>query len=158
MALNKHWIFFGIALIILLLDQLSKYFVSIYMYSKEFSFLTIHFVKNYGIGFGLFDLPEIRFVLIMVIVLIIIGIVYYYCRDKTNGVFFIISLALILGGALGNLTDRIMYGFVIDFVDFGFWPAFNIADSAITVGVVFLIIYFWKFSTKNRKSRKNRKV
>ena len=91
-------------------------------------------------------------------VVIIIGILYYFCRDKKNHKLFTIPLALVFGGALGNLLDRVMYGFVIDFIDFNFWPAFNIADSAITVGVIFLIIYVIKNKPKKRKIRKKRKV
>jgi len=53
-------------------------------------------------------------------------------------------IGFILGAAIGNLIDRILYGHVIDFLDFRIWPVFNIADSFITISVIFLMIYFWK--------------
>jgi signal peptidase II len=65
-------------------------------------------------------------------------------RLKPNETFIAIALSLILGGAIGNLVDRLAYGYVIDFLDIYYgnwhWPAFNIADSAITVGVVLMLI------------------
>ena len=53
-------------------------------------------------------------------------------------------MGFILGGTIGNLIDRIAYGFVIDFLDFRIWPVFNVADSFVTIGVIGLIIYLWK--------------
>ncbi len=158
MAVKKHFLFFSISFIILIADQLSKYFISTYTYSADLLILKIHFIKNFGIGFGLLNYPSVKFFLIALIAVIIIGILYYYCRYKKNHKLFIIPLALILGGALGNLLDRVMYGFVIDFIDFGFWPAFNIADSAVTVGVILLIVYFIRNKPAKRKIRKKRKV
>lgn len=158
MAVKKHFLFFSIAFFIFIIDQLTKYFISTYTYLGGLWILKIHFIKNFGIGFGLLNFPSMKFFLIALTVIIIIGILYYYCNDKKKNKLFIISLALIFGGALGNLLDRVMYGFVIDFIDFGFWPAFNIADSAVTVGVVLLIIYFIRNKPKKRKIRKKRKV
>ncbi len=167
MALKRHLLFFTTALFILVLDQLVKQFITVYSVSKDYSFVKIQFVKNFGIGFGLLNLPVLRWVMVAVIAAIIIGILYYYSRSCSQSrPVFIFALALVLGGALGNLVDRIMYGFVVDFIDFGFWPAFNIADSAITAGIILLIGYFWIFPTKSsvkqKKSRinplKNRKI
>ncbi|MBN1645305.1 signal peptidase II [Candidatus Woesearchaeota archaeon] len=158
MAVKKHFLFFVIAFFIFIFDQITKYFISTYVPSTKILIFKIHFIKNFGIGFGLLNFPAARFFLIALTVIIIMGILYYYCKDKAGKKFFIIPLALILGGALGNLLDRAMYGFVIDFIDFGFWPAFNIADSAITIGVILLVLHFWKYSNKKRKTRKKRKV
>ena len=170
MALKKHLLFFITALLVLVLDQLVKQLITVYSIDKNYSFVAIHFVKNFGIGFGLLNLPVLRWVMVAVITLIVIGILYYYSKSySASKLLFVFSLALVLGGALGNLVDRIMYGFVVDFIDFSFWPAFNIADSAITVGIVLLIAYFWIFpkiptksTLKKNKSRinplKNRKI
>lgn len=170
MALKKHLLFFLTALFILVLDQLAKRFITVYSISRDYSFVRIHFVKNFGIGFGILNLPFLRWVMVGIISLIVIGLAYYYSRTgfKSSAVF-VFSLALVLGGALGNLVDRIMYGFVVDFIDFSFWPAFNIADSAISVGIILLILISWIFpkiptksSVKKSKPRinplKNRKV
>ncbi len=157
MEINKNCLFFPVVIIILAIDQLIKYLINIYEPLIELSILKIHFVKNYGIGFGLLNTPSVKWVLIILTIIIIIGILYYY-RNIPNKFLPVFSFALVMGGALGNLVDRIMYGFVTDFIDFGFWPAFNIADSAVTIGVILLIFYYWKYSQKNKKPRKNRKI
>jgi len=87
--------------------------------------------------------PASRWILIL-ITIVIIGIILYYYKDLPKKYLPIISTSLILGGAIGNLIDRFLFGFVIDFIDFRIWPAFNIADSAVTIGVIGLIIYFWQ--------------
>ena len=170
MALKKHLLFFLTALFVLVFDQLVKQLITAYSFTRDYSFVKIHFVKNFGIGFGLLNLPVLRWAMVAVITMIIIGIIYYYSRSYSRSrQLFVFSLALVMGGALGNLVDRLMYGFVVDFIDFGFWPAFNIADSAITLGIVLLIIILWIFpkiptksTIKKNKSRtnplKNRKV
>lgn len=158
MAVKNRFFFFGVALIILVMDQITKYLFSAYGYSGDFSIFKLQLTKNFGIGFGLLNFPMARWFLVILTVLIITAIVYYYCRDRSNNFLFIFPLSLILGGALGNLIDRIMYGFVIDFIDFGFWPSFNIADSAVTIGIILLIIYFYKNSYKTTKKGKNRKI
>ena len=163
MAIKKHLLFFITALLVLVLDQLAKQFITVYSVSRDYSFVKIQFVKNFGIGFGLLNLPVLRWIMVAVITLIVIGILYYYSKSySASKLLFVFSLALVLGGALGNLVDRIMYGFVVDFINFGFWPAFNIADSAITMGIILLIGYLWIFpkiptksTLKKNKSRIN---
>lgn len=76
--------------------------------------------------------------------LIFIGALMYYYDRIPNKKNVIILIALILGGAVGNLIDRAFLGFVRDFIAFTFWPTFNIADMAITVGAIGLLIYLWK--------------
>ena len=93
------------------------------------------------------------------IVVVIMGI--YYLRTVVKPHFpsgALVALGLILGGAIGNIIDRIQYGAVIDFIDVHFfdfhWPAFNIADSAITIGVCFFLLdNFWKKSVKHDSVR-----
>jgi signal peptidase II len=69
-----------------------------------------------------------------------IFLIYTHLRQQASGRFFLyrVSLSLILAGAVGNLIDRLRYGYVVDFLDFRIWPVFNIADSAITVGAIAL--------------------
>jgi len=103
--------------------------------------LHLTYIQNTGAGFGILKGSNTTLIFIS---LIIIGIILFYfdriIKEKPTH----IPVALILGGAVGNLIDRIFLGHVIDFVDFRIWPAFNIADSAITIGALLLIIYFWK--------------
>lgn len=146
--MRKNFVFFGIAFLVVFLDQLTKYLVSSALsFSESVSllgdFLRFTLVRNYGIGFGLLGTPALRWLWILITTAIIIGILFYY-KDIPKKYFPCICWALVLGGALGNLIDRVLLGFVVDFIDFGFWPAFNVADSAITVGVILLIIYSWQ--------------
>lgn len=96
----------------------------------------ITLVLNKGTAFGLFKTQEPFFVLLSLFV--ISFIILYVWKNKLRDVTLSIALGLILGGAVGNLIDRIRFGYVIDFLDFRIWPVFNIADSAITIGLAIL--------------------
>ena len=137
---------FGIALLILILDQTVKLLI---VNSLERTmeiipgFLYFTFIANTGAGFGILKGQNS---LLIFITLIILGLIlFYYDRYPKNKLVHY-GTSLIIGGALGNLVDRIRVGYVIDFISFSFWPAFNIADSAISIGALLLIIYFWRSS------------
>lgn len=143
---NKNLIFFGIAFLVIFLDQLTKYLVKSNLSISQSlpvikNFFSITLIKNFGIGFGMLNNPAARWILVCVTI-VIIGIILYYYKQVPEKYLPLIAAALVLGGAIGNLIDRILLGFVIDFLDFTVWPAFNIADSAVTIGVICLIIYF----------------
>ena len=129
MAIQIKWL--SISLIVVILDQISKF-----IFKNYFSYIT-----NTGSLFGLFKGYNIIFIIITII--IIIFIIYYINKHKLDRIETIF-LSLILGGAIGNLIDRIIYGNVIDFINLKIWPAFNIADAAITIGVIGLIVYYLK--------------
>lgn len=146
--MKKNFLFFGIAFLVVVIDQLTKFAVtSALSFSESVVILNNFFyftlIKNFGIGFGLLNNPASRWILILTTI-IIMGIILYYYQDLPKKYLPVVSTSLILGGAVGNLIDRFLFGFVIDFIDFRFWPAFNIADSAVTIGVIGLIIYFWQ--------------
>ncbi|MBF0122092.1 MAG: signal peptidase II, partial [Candidatus Omnitrophica bacterium] len=82
--------------------------------------------------------------------------IYYYHKTGELDQLYILAFSLILGGAIGNLIDRIAVGYVIDFIDFRVWPVFNIADSAITIGAC--IIFFKCFPLTKSKEVKKRSV
>lgn len=134
----------GIALAIFLLDQVTKYLVLRNLEVNEAwnpipalrPFVTITHVTNTGAAFGI--LPDKGTFLVLVAVLVIVGILVYYRYLPADRLLVRASLGLQLGGALGNLLDRLRYGHVVDFVDFKIWPVFNVADSAIVVGVLIL--------------------
>lgn len=125
---------FAIAVFIIMADQITKY----YFRHKDYSigFLNLHFIKNYGAGFGI--LQGYRVLLIAIPILVSILIIYYL-RDVDKGVLFY-GLAFLLGGTIGNLVDRIFFGYVTDFIDVGFWPVFNIADMANSIGALLILI------------------
>ncbi len=148
MALKqKHLIFFSISSIVLLLDIITKAIITAKLTFGQSiplikNILHLTLVKNYGVSFGLLSQANFRW-LWMALVIIAVIIIFYYYKDLKNWLT-IIAASLILAGALGNGIDRLIKGFVIDFIDFRIWPAFNIADSAITIGAILLIIYWWK--------------
>lgn len=140
-------LFIGTIAFVIALDQFTKALVvnSFQLYSSiELipDFLRLSYTINKGIIFGF--LGSFGWIPFFITVLVLIMLIYYYERlPKTvaGQVFW----ALIIAGAVGNLIDRILYGFVIDFIDISFWPAFNIADAAITVGIIGLIIHLWNY-------------
>jgi signal peptidase II len=140
-----------IALSVITLDQATKYLIVSSMSAYDsigiFSFLHIVNVRNTGAAFGIFrGLGSGFFIVISLSAIILLG--YMIIKDLYNRT----GLSLILGGAVGNLIDRIYYGNVVDFIDVSVgryhWPAFNVADSALTVGIVIII-----FSSLLKKER-----
>ena len=134
-------LFVFITLIIIAIDQFLKYLVNEFNPNYILSFLTIHSVQNTGAGFGILQGQTLFLAIISLIVAFLV--IFYYKKipqEKVTQVLF----ALFLGGVIGNLVDRLFRGYVIDFIDFNFWPAFNIADAAITISVIGLIVWFWK--------------
>jgi signal peptidase II len=122
------------------LDQLSKFAANKFFILnqplgviKGVFYLTL--VHNRGAAFGL--LQECTWFFIATAAVAVICIVFKLRKEKPPGLNNF-ALGLILAGALGNLTDRLVFGYVIDFLDFRVWPVFNLADSAITVGAVLL--------------------
>jgi len=130
-------------LLIVVADQFSKAWIRANLPEGrslfETGFLRITHVHNTGAAFGLF--PDQSFALIIVALIGITAIlayvlVIYRYFPLPDGMLGKLALGLVFGGTVGNLIDRLRFGYVIDFIDFGFWPAFNIADSAVTVGVI----------------------
>lgn len=139
----------GIALVVVLLDQASKIMMSQFLLYGQSEAITSYFnlvmVYNKGAAFSvLSDQPGWqRYFFTAVSVIASLFILWMLKRHPTQRLFCW-ALALILGGAVGNLIDRIAYGHVIDFLDFHVsgwhWPAFNVADSAITVGAILFVL------------------
>lgn len=132
-----------IVIIVLLLDQLTKFLVTKYLLLnnpvpviKGIFYLTL--VHNRGAAFGILrnQVPLFIGTSVLAIILIFINLK----SEKKEHVFSLINfaLSLILAGGIGNLIDRVIFGHVIDFLDFRVWPVFNIADSAITAGAILL--------------------
>jgi len=136
----------GLALV---LDQLTKLAImgSLTAYQDVIpltGFFNLVHVHNTGAAFSLFaDQPGWQRAFFMVLASVAAVVIVYLLRRTRGQPLFCGSLSLILGGAVGNLIDRVQYGYVIDFLDFyvgtWHWPAFNVADSAITLGAALLI-------------------
>ena len=140
-----------VVIISLLLDIGSKFLVSrifILNESKTIidNFLNITYVRNTGAAWSILD--NNTWIVTVISLLIIIGIIYYVYRNRVSKKILKIGYGLILGGAIGNFIDRIVYGYVIDFIDidiFGWnYPIFNLADMFIIVGVILVMIDAWR--------------
>ena len=107
----------------------------------DYGAIKISLVQNTGISFGLFQ--DTGMMPLVITIIIIAGLIYYYPKIPKDKTYQVLT-AFILGGAFGNLVDRILYGHVIDFIHVWKWPAFNVADSAITIGALGLIYLLWK--------------
>ena len=149
---KKYLLSTVIALIVIILDQYTKYLL-IQSFALHQSldiiehFITIVHVRNRGIAFGLFagQGSGLQVLVLTVTSLLAITFIFYLLKSvKETQYYAIITLSLILGGAIGNLIDRIRWGEVVDFIDLHWyqyhWPAFNCADSAISIGLVLLLI------------------
>lgn len=140
--MNIRSCFFGIASLIFMLDQLTK-MVALSVLSSHRSipvvkgFFHLSLVSNRGAAFGIF--PGQRLLLIVFAVLVISIVVYYHFRLPRDRVLLNTSLGLILGGSLGNIFDRVFRGAVVDFIDFRFWPAFNVADASVNIGIAIIL-------------------
>ncbi len=148
--------YLGGAALLVLLDQLTKALVSRAIPLHERievigGFFDLTHVRNTGAAFGLFagaTSPYRPLLLNAVALAVFVAVLVYAFRSPVRWVRLQSALALILGGAIGNLIDRLRHGFVVDFLRFYLgsheWPSFNVADSAITVGVALLAWDVWK--------------
>ncbi|MEA1970273.1 MAG: signal peptidase II [Thermodesulfobacteriota bacterium] len=153
---KKHGVFFITLLLVVGLDQISKTYISSVMslhvsYPVIDGFFNITYVRNPGAAFGFLAnaAPMFRSLfLIVVSAAAIVMILWFLAKNKSAGMRLTFALSLILGGAVGNLSDRIRFGNVVDFLDFYIaswhWPAFNVADSAISVGAVLLVVEMFR--------------
>lgn len=133
--------------LIMLIDQTTKYLIRLNMSPHETipiieNFFHITYVENPGAAFSVLKGKTTFFIVVSLIVIFFIGytVVTIPVKKKKH----LLILAFILGGAMGNLVDRIFFGSVIDFLDFRIWPVFNVADCAIVIGV-FLLTYVLLF-------------
>lgn len=138
-----------ISLLVLFLDRLTKNIVlhqltpfqGIPVVPNIFH-LTLIF--NKGAAFGILQNATVLFILVSIFSILLIVFLMVFKPGYMVSGWMRIALALILAGALGNLIDRVKYGYVVDFLDFRVWPVFNVADSAITIGVFILIIQLFR--------------
>jgi signal peptidase II len=149
---KKHRLIAFLFIFTLLSDQLSKLFIVENLYMGEriniLPFFNLVHVRNKGVTFGLLS-GNLQPIVFVILSLIVVGFLIDYARKNKNYRPFI---SLIVGGAIGNIIDRIAYGSVIDFLDFYLgkhhWPAFNIADSAIVIGV--FVLFFISYSEEKK--------
>ncbi len=161
---RKYLILSATVATVVLLDFITKVYIDSHMSLHESvvvigGVLNITYVRNPGAAFSFLasTSPGFRSVFFLVVtVLAIILVLYYIARSKTGEPFMIFALSLILSGALGNFIDRVRLGEVIDFIDVHLsayhWPAFNVADSAITVGAFIMLFALFKRPKEHENS------
>lgn len=162
--MKRDYIFFIIpALVVIILDQVSKLIVAGSIKHYESipvieGFLNLVHVRNRGMAFGLMNRPDAQitfYILIAVTIAAVILLFFWFNSLKGRDRKLILGISLIVGGAIGNLIDRVRFKEVIDFLDFFIgkyhWPAFNLADSSITVGALWVVINIFFFSSSNDK-------
>jgi len=135
----RNVVFWLVALGVLLLDRISKLlvlkFIPLHSSIDLFPYVSFTHITNTGALFGVFKNAQIVFAVLAVLVCIYIVWKYHSFRN-----WYIAPSALVFAGAFGNLIDRLLYSGVIDFISVGSWPVFNVADSAISIAVVWLLI------------------
>ncbi len=158
----KRIIWLSIATVVLILDQISKWIITDMVFNAPdrftpieiTSFFNIVIAWNTGVSFSLFSNSGEYMPYILIVVALAIATMFGVWLWKAKEHMFGICYALIIGGALGNIVDRARFGAVVDFLDFhalGYhWPAFNVADMAVVVGITMLIIFslFFEKSAK----------
>ena len=151
---RRTGLFLACAAAVVALDQATKVVASSRLETGESisvlgDFIRLTLVHNTGAAFGLFPGSRVPFILVSVLA---IGVVLYlFLRDTYRSAWNRTLLGCILGGAIGNLVDRVRLGWVVDFIDVGYgtarWPVFNVADSAVTLGVLLLA---WNLARSGR--------
>lgn len=153
------------ALVVIMLDQVSKFIIAATIGHYDSipvigGFFNLVHVRNRGMAFGLMNRPDADislYFLIAVTIIAVLLIIIWSFRLKHDERGLLLGLSLILGGAVGNLIDRIRLREVIDFLDVYIgsyhWPAFNIADSAITIGAIWIAVYIIFFSRPDAEEK-----
>jgi len=155
------WIAFSIVSVIVIIDQITKYYAVLYLvgdaaYTLIPGVLSLRYHENPGAAWGM--LADQRWVFMLISSLAIVGIIGYLIWNRKEKLppLFLVSLAMFVGGGIGNMIDRVVLGYVIDFFRFDFidFPIFNVADSFITVAAVLMILYMIWESIQEWKAKK----
>ena len=137
-----------IAISLFVIDQIIKELVASTKPNINLGLFNIHFITNTGASFGSFQGNNLAFIFLSLAVL---GAVMFWFDKIHNKLHAMILIAL--GGVLSNLVDRIFRGYVVDYIDFGWWPVFNIADSMIVIGAITLAIIIIKQDIDTKKNK-----
>jgi len=151
----KFYLIFAILIILsVVIDQITKVITTNKSIKIIGDFLQIYYTENTGVAFSFLSGKSWIFIPVSIISVIILIVLFILKKQKS--MLFTISLSLIVGGAVGNVIDRVVLGYVRDFIYFNFFPAiFNFADSCVTIGTILLLVYLVFFFGKEVKNEKN---
>ena len=149
-----------IASVIVLIDQATKFLASHFISSSGITLikkvLYFTYVKNYGVAFNMLD--NKRFIIILISI-ILLSLIYGYMKSIKNNKRNLLAFGFVYGGIIGNLIDRVILGYVRDFIDFKIinfdYPVFNVADSFIVIGVILIIIAIFRKEDSNEVPSKS---
>lgn len=152
-------------IVVLSLDLITKHYVVDYLLTQPFNsapcidgFINLVYVKNYGASFGIFSGKTEFLIAFVIISLLIMAIIWiFFLRDQPSVIK--ISIIFLIAGGIGNLVDRIAFGYVRDFLNFSFFefPVFNVADSFVVIGTFMLIIYLiYSLIVEFKKTKKDK--
>jgi len=135
-----------ITIIVFVWDRIAKLYITnnfILFESRSLigDLVSLTYVQNTGAAFSILQGKRTFFIIMTLIMLAVI--LYLYKKHLDKNIYSILSVGLIFGGALGNFYDRLIHHYVIDFIDFHFFPVFNIADMALVIGTIILSIIIW---------------
>ncbi|ALC15274.1 lipoprotein signal peptidase [Desulfuromonas soudanensis] len=166
-AVSRYKLLGLVSAVILVVDQATKLYIDSRFLLHESvqvveNFFHITYVRNKGAAFGILSDSPLRIPFFITVALVAaLGILWYLSRTRADQRLLHFALALVFSGAVGNLIDRIRLGEVIDFLDVHWyrhhWPAFNVADSAITVGVALMLLDMWQEERKSKNEQKESK-
>lgn len=145
---------------IIVIDQILKYLTVENLASLSTvelipNFLTLTYVENRGVAFGMFK--DMKWIVITITSLVILFLIYILLTKKISSKLFVFGSALVIGGGIGNLIDRIFLGYVIDYLQLSFFPPVcNFADYCVTAGVIMIIIYILFLSDFSKSNNKNK--
>ena len=139
---------------VVLLDRITKIWVSSNLVPQTpwaivpsvSKWFTITYIRNTGAAFGM--LPDLGPLFAIVAVVVVVGLILQYDSLPVEHVLVRVAIGLIMGGAVGNLVDRLTTGYVVDFLDFKIWPIFNVADSSVVVGAAILVLHMLLWGEK----------
>ncbi len=132
---------------VLVLDQLSKILALKYLkpvgsFSIINNIFRLTYVENRGAAFGILQNQKLFFI---IFALLVLGFIWFYTHNNRLNKIMIYGLSLATGGIIGNLIDRVRLGFVVDYLHIANFPVFNIADSAVTIGIALISIFIFKY-------------
>ena len=138
---NKYW-FILIPSILFIFDRIFKN-ISLLKFKANAIIFDFVLIKNSGISWGLFSGNSLIF---LGISFILLGVIFYFYKDLNKAK---LGVNLVIAGAISNILDRIFFGFIVDYINFRFFPVFNLADACIVLGGIYIIL---KFSFDNQKA------